>query len=183
MTPFLRRQLPLPPPTAPPRPDRYSTRDTCDGTGTCQAIYHGWPRPDGPIAVVTECPIGTYRPLPHLIRHSPAGFNCGYDGNGPRDLALSLLLDALGDKILCPICTALTIPLGSTQPPCSHPKTTSTPSTDFEPSANNHCHDQKPYMHFTAQVVTHLPKEEAWSISRRDIILTTYPELSHWCQQ
>lgn len=34
-------------------------------------------------------------PLPHLERHSPTGFEYGYEGSGPADLARSLLGDAL----------------------------------------------------------------------------------------
>lgn len=33
--------------------------------------------------------------LPHIVRHSPTGFNCGYLGSGPADLALSILTDYL----------------------------------------------------------------------------------------
>lgn len=35
-------------------------------------------------------------PLPHVAMHSPTGFEMGYGGSGPADLALSLLADALG---------------------------------------------------------------------------------------
>jgi hypothetical protein len=38
------------------------------------------------------------RDLPHVVRHSPTGFNWGYGGSGPADLALSLLIDALGRR-------------------------------------------------------------------------------------
>lgn len=34
--------------------------------------------------------------------HSPTGFNWGYGGSGPADLALSLLMDALGAPLLPP---------------------------------------------------------------------------------
>lgn len=34
---------------------------------------------------------GTY-PLPHIVRHSPTGFEMGYCGSGPADLALSILV-------------------------------------------------------------------------------------------
>ena len=35
---------------------------------------------------------GTVRAnVPHLRHHSPAGFECGYSGSGPADLALSIL--------------------------------------------------------------------------------------------
>ncbi|MGE0724866.1 MAG: DUF6166 domain-containing protein [Alphaproteobacteria bacterium] len=40
------------------------------------------------------------RPLPpryDLARHSPAGFEWTYEGAGPRQLALALLADHLGD--------------------------------------------------------------------------------------
>ncbi len=37
------------------------------------------------------------RDLAHQVRHSPTGFEWGYGGSGPADLALSLLADALGD--------------------------------------------------------------------------------------
>ena len=38
----------------------------------------------------------TSYPLPHLLRHSPDGFNWGYRGGGAADLARSLLADCLG---------------------------------------------------------------------------------------
>ena len=41
---------------------------------------------------------GLYRMLPHLVRHSPAGFEWGYGGSGPSDLARSIVGDLLGQK-------------------------------------------------------------------------------------
>lgn len=38
------------------------------------------------------------RPLYHIRLHSPAGFECGYEGSGPGDLALSILADHLGEN-------------------------------------------------------------------------------------
>lgn len=35
-------------------------------------------------------------PLRHVCRHSPDGFEWGYGGSGPADLALSILTDCLG---------------------------------------------------------------------------------------
>ena len=35
----------------------------------------------------------------HIIRHSPDGFNFGYGGSGPADLALSMLTDAVGKTL------------------------------------------------------------------------------------
>lgn len=34
--------------------------------------------------------------LPHCVMHSPTGFETGYGGSGPADLALSILADYLG---------------------------------------------------------------------------------------
>ena len=34
----------------------------------------------------------------HLVNHSPDGFNWGYGGSGPAQLALALLLDTCGNE-------------------------------------------------------------------------------------
>ena len=39
-----------------------------------------------------------------LWNHSPTGFEWGYGGSGPAQLALALLADALGDDELASIC-------------------------------------------------------------------------------
>lgn len=39
---------------------------------------------------------GVRSPLPHLVRHSPDGFEIGYGGSGPADLARSILAHHLG---------------------------------------------------------------------------------------
>ena len=39
---------------------------------------------------------GSVRPLLHRVRHSPDGFEWGYGGSGPADLARSILADVLG---------------------------------------------------------------------------------------
>ena len=36
--------------------------------------------------------------LPHIVRHSPDGFNWSYSGSGPADTALSILTDCLGPE-------------------------------------------------------------------------------------
>ena len=36
------------------------------------------------------------RTLEHIVRHSPDGFEWGYGGSGPSDLALSILVDYFG---------------------------------------------------------------------------------------
>ena len=37
-------------------------------------------------------------PSQEIINHSPDGFNWGYGGSGPAQLALGLLLDVTGDR-------------------------------------------------------------------------------------
>lgn len=44
------------------------------------------------------------RPLKHVVKHSPTGFEFGYSGSGPAELARCILLDAgyaLEDVELC----------------------------------------------------------------------------------
>jgi len=38
------------------------------------------------------------KPLEHHIYHSPTGFNWGYGGSGPADLARSILWDFIGTE-------------------------------------------------------------------------------------
>lgn len=38
------------------------------------------------------------KPLKHRVRHSPTGFEWGYLGSGPADLALSILWNFLGKE-------------------------------------------------------------------------------------
>ena len=46
----------------------------------------------GVLAEILSCePDGRTQPLPHVVRHSPTGFEYGYGGSGPADLALSIL--------------------------------------------------------------------------------------------
>lgn len=56
--------------------------------------------PDGTCSVIVEDDYGVPRPLPlrlDLINHSPTGFEWGYGGSGPAQLALALLADAIND--------------------------------------------------------------------------------------
>jgi hypothetical protein len=42
----------------------------------------------------------TKTPLVHYVRHSPDGFNWGYEGSGPTDLAECILADTVGKEML-----------------------------------------------------------------------------------
>jgi len=67
---------------------------------TAHKIYRGQRPADDEIGdcrvVVIEA--GRARPLHHVKRHSPDGFEWGYGGSGPADLALSLLADYFGER-------------------------------------------------------------------------------------
>lgn len=64
------------------------------------AIYAGHRNRDGSPTVTRTDALGALpRPLPHVGRHSPDGFQWGYGGSGPADLALSILTDALGPAV------------------------------------------------------------------------------------
>lgn len=71
-------------------------------TGT---IYRGFRRASGDPVIIKEDrnghPTGTVR---HLPKHSPTGMNWGYAGSGPADTARSLLIEALGEDAICPVC-------------------------------------------------------------------------------
>lgn len=56
-------------------------------------VYRGWRDSEGTLHVTANG-----RPLPlrlDLENHSPTGFECGYGGSGPAQLALALLAHAL----------------------------------------------------------------------------------------
>ena len=58
-------------------------------------VYLGLNTGPGPqdIRVITG---ESNKPLRHIERHSPDGFQWGYGGSGPADTALSILTDYLG---------------------------------------------------------------------------------------
>ena len=63
--------------------------------------YHGWRDDDGVAHVIILS--NGFRSLPvrlDLVNHSPDGFEWGYGGSGPAQLALALLADALEDDKL-----------------------------------------------------------------------------------
>src|SRR5947208_15806700 len=64
-------------------------------------FYHGERTPDGCEVEVIDAdhPQGGYPldPRTDIRNHSPSGYEWGYGGSGPAQLALALLADALGD--------------------------------------------------------------------------------------
>ena len=67
-------------------------------------MYRGKRLPSGNVSIkketypptaITDLPLG---PSLKLVNHSPTGFEWGYYGSGPAQLALAILLDFTGDK-------------------------------------------------------------------------------------
>ena len=74
---------------------------------TDRILYEGHKRSScgGQEVIIRREPEGSVLPLLptkslDIRRHSPSGFNWGYLGSGPAQLALALLLDATGDEQL-----------------------------------------------------------------------------------
>lgn len=61
------------------------------------ADSHGGTRPERAVVERVNAK-GERSPLTHYAHHSPDGFEWGYGGSGPSDLALALLADALGPE-------------------------------------------------------------------------------------
>ncbi|HHY79747.1 DUF6166 domain-containing protein [Thermoanaerobacter sp. RKWS2] len=61
-------------------------------------VYKGRRGYDGIEVTVFDTDTNEETPLNHIIKHSPTGFEWGYGGSGPADLALSILTDAAGYK-------------------------------------------------------------------------------------
>jgi hypothetical protein len=57
---------------------------------------------------------GPRYPLRHAVRHSPDGFQWGYGGSGPAELARCILLDFCQPPVRCRAC-------GSTESEVAHP--------------------------------------------------------------
>ena len=63
---------------------------------TAGKIYEGGRSLDGAVVTVDGKPLN---PRFDLKRYSSAGFEWTYEGDGPRQLALALLADHLGDSV------------------------------------------------------------------------------------
>lgn len=86
-------------------------------------------------------------PLPHIIKHSPDGFEWGYTGSGPADLSRCLLIHAL-DAQLCDSCGGRGC---------------------FSCDAGIVGVPPEMYQRFKFEVVSRLP-EEGWILSRDEVL-------------
>lgn len=100
-------------------------------------------------------------PLPHaLVRHSPDGFSWGYGGSGPSELALNLIINALGDEAWCPQChgdPSVTFNRVLTCPACNGERT----SRLITPGV---------YTKFKNAFVADWPQDGGWEMARGDIV-------------
>lgn len=137
------------------------------GTGSPlqDVTYHGWRTGDGHFAVIIEDHPGSYHPLPHRQFHSPEGFAWGYDGNGPRDTARSILADALDAQTLSP---------SSNGPTSEIRKDRGNTGEEPRPASSHGKHNldgfSLAYLEFTTEVIAHLPQDKSWSLKRSDIL-------------
>lgn len=85
-----------------PRPSARTTdMRPYDTTANGERAYIGVRGEDADVGgcrVEVREPDGSRRALRHVEYHSPTGYEWGYGGAGPADLALSILADALGEQ-------------------------------------------------------------------------------------
>jgi hypothetical protein len=112
---------------------------------------------------------GETLPLRHHVRHSPAGFNWGYGGSGPAELARCILIDHLapnGRRLdACPDCGASC--RGHTGTYCHKcgELVINTPERLVPPML---------YQQFKADVVAKWPMDHGWTM--------TADELDEWLE-
>lgn len=107
-------------------------------------------------------------PLLHIAWHSPSGMTWGYGGSGPADLALSLLVDALGDEVRCRTCGGS----GSVMfDPELDEEVPYLPDHDCEPMRCMDCQSGirrgLPYQEFKWGVVAKLP--DSWTLTVTEV--------------
>jgi hypothetical protein len=66
--------------------------------------YRGRRTAEDLAVVLVDYGKGDTAPLRHHRKHSPAGFEWGYLGSGPAELARCLIIDHLGDRAWCAAC-------------------------------------------------------------------------------
>jgi hypothetical protein len=81
------------------------SRDMATEQTTGSVIYHGfWRKNSTPVIVIEDEHGHQTSTVRHLPKHSPTGMNWGYAGAGPTDTARTLLIAALGEDAICPLC-------------------------------------------------------------------------------
>ena len=152
-----------------------------------EVIYRGAHNgPSGAEAVWLETadapgqPIGILTPRTAAQHsHSPSGFSWGYGGSGPAELARAILVDALREEGVCPVCQgALVVEIGYDH---STDKMTETPwRGDLATAPDNviRCEcdgtgsrvQPSLYQDFKWQVVALWPQDGPFTISRAEVL-------------
>ena len=117
-------------------------------------------------------------PLQHHVKHSPAGFNWGYAGSGPAELARCLLIDALGDSAICVTCNGTNDVVYDAQRDCERPFVEGIDDAMDETRGScTECGGDRVtpvvttrYQTFKGDVIARLPQGEPWRIPRRDVL-------------
>lgn len=112
------------------------------------------------------------KPLKHFMRHSPDGFEWGYGGSGPAELARCMLIDALGAKAFCKTCRGGGRVVFVTQGTDVHVRT---PGSHDHPETISSCPAcdggiiPLPYQTFKFEVISGLDRM-AFSLTDREVI-------------
>lgn len=117
-------------------------------------------------------------PLQHHVRHSPTGFNWGYLGSGPADLARCLLIDALGDSGICGTCRGTNDVVYDVELARERPfDATADDATDESRGSCTDCGGDRVspvvtalYQTFKRDVVARLPQRQGWRLGRSEVM-------------
>lgn len=141
-------------------------------------VYRGYAN-TGQVTVERD---GAEFPLRHIVRHSPTGMTWSYAGSGPADLALSLLVDALGDHGRCRTCEGhrQVVWQGGQEVAYTAETAEAVANGELMPEPCGDCEQgiprDLPYQQFKFDVVASLP-QEAWSLNRDEVV--TWYERQH----
>lgn len=150
-------------------------------------LYRGLPGHRAPDRVLVQEPSGRIRPLPVITWYGPAGLSWGYDGNEPRNLALSLLAHALGEDVRCPGCrgTGWVVFLDDPGQPDPTPAVLAAPrcvpwTSDVDPHPDRvaACPSPRcinglrplPHEELVRDIVSCLTIGHSWTLSRNDLL-------------
>ena len=142
---------------------------------TSATTYRGLRSEDGSCTIAIEDEHGQRTGIVrHLPKHSPAGMNWGYAGAGSADTARSLLIEALGNDAICPVCAG-TSRVVYVKDEAGGALRAEPFDPDSHPWARHgwlcECDEgyrQLPYPRFVSQYVVHWGKE--WTITRGSIL-------------
>ncbi len=88
-----------------------------------------------------------------LRKHSPTGYECGYDGSGPAQLALALVVDHLDRNVLRAQAAAVTLEIDH----------------DLRAADLSERVAELVYQDYKREVVARLPRDGAWILTEEEI--------------